>query len=559
MKTILSLAIVVLLFGTAQTTRSQFILKADKETITINAGETATFKISFTILNGFDASIFLGVTQGNLQMLSGGGTLSTSIVNIPYDDITLTVTTTAFYTRSGLYEFSIYGSNSSLSSSVRCSVNVVGTRSNWRLMPEIEMTEGVPSFITQDPVGNYWYQYYNGLGLQKTSKDTPIDRWQNGTVSEYGDLLIPPLFDTKNNKLWLSGRRNLVSYNLDNKLQTVHTYKNYPFYEVNSLVIDNNTTTVWAGRNGGLFHLISGIWTHMDSTNSALTTHHVLGVGQSGSTIWVGTTDGLVKFDGTNWTRYTPQNSGMPTTGAKVLAVEENGDVWVGLSNDKDVSPLGEYYEFMSGLAKFDGTTWTVFNSKNSPLHKDNIVNGVVIDKKGNKWIATATHRAYSHNGPLGGAGILKYDNKEWTAYTKENSPLPDNMINWIGLDNDDNVWFHQYKEGYYDGPKNFWGVFNESGLPPNLLPPTSVEEFGVSSDGISITPNPSTTSFTVSGIDNMSIVKLLNSMGAVVSNTTSTKSTKQDINVSDLASGVYFVQVRSATGILTKPIIVSH
>ncbi len=40
------------------------------------------------------------------------------------------------------------------------------------------------------------------------------------------------------------------------------------------------------------------------------------------------------------------------------------------------------------GLAKFDGTNWTVYNNSNSGL-PDNVVVSIAIDGSGNKWIGT--------------------------------------------------------------------------------------------------------------------------------------------------------------------------
>ena len=45
-------------------------------------------------------------------------------------------------------------------------------------------------------------------------------------------------------------------------------------------------------------------------------------------------------------------------------------------------------WDLGGGLAKFDGTNWTVFNTSNSGL-PDNYVSSIAIDGSGNKWIGT--------------------------------------------------------------------------------------------------------------------------------------------------------------------------
>jgi hypothetical protein len=88
---------------------------------------------------------------------------------------------------------------------------------------------------------------------------------------------------------------------------------------------------------------------------------------------WIGTGGGLAKFDGTNWTVYNTSNSGLPDNKVRSITIDGSGNKWIGTGG---------------GLAKFDGTNWTVYNTSNSGL-PHNIVNSLVIDGRGNKWIGT--------------------------------------------------------------------------------------------------------------------------------------------------------------------------
>ncbi len=345
---------------------------------------------------------------------------------------------------------------------------------------------------------------------------------------------------------------NSVVWTIDlvTRYMTIH-----PVDLVQSMVMDTNTGTVWVAGRRGLASYSNGTWTKYDSTNSVLQGPAV-GLALSGSTVWVGNRDALVKYDGTTWTQFTLQNSGLPVRGPKVMAAESNGDVWVALCDywQADLNPS----DVMVGLGKFDGTSWTVYDYQNSPLHRSNVINSIAIDKKGNKWIATPLHSTDSYN--FTGAGILKFDNKEWTAYTKDNSPLPDNEINWIGVDNDDNVWFHQYLP-QIQNRISFWGVFNENGLPFPMAP-TSVEEQPIDNPktdgGIILSRNPASTSLTFSGIEGVTAITIVNSLGMEVMQC-SMENMGSTIDVSGLPNGVYFVQFRTATGMITRPVVVSH
>ncbi|MCX8159294.1 MAG: hypothetical protein N3D20_03370, partial [Candidatus Pacearchaeota archaeon] len=95
---------------------------------------------------------------------------------------------------------------------------------------------------------------------------------------------------------------------------------------------------------------------------------------------------GLAKFDGTNWTVYYTSNSGLPYNDVLSLAIDAQGNKWIGTAG---------------GLAKFDGTNWTVYNTSNSGL-PSNSVYSIAIDAQGNKWIGTLEEDLQSLMGQIG-------------------------------------------------------------------------------------------------------------------------------------------------------------
>jgi hypothetical protein len=83
------------------------------------------------------------------------------------------------------------------------------------------------------------------------------------------------------------------------------------------------------------------------------------------------------------------------------------------IAQEKDGSLwIGTYY---GGAEKFDGSTWTKFKTKTCPLPND-LINGIAVDNNNDKWFAT-------------GAGVAKYDGEQWTVYSTKNSELPSNNI----------------------------------------------------------------------------------------------------------------------------------
>lgn len=89
----------------------------------------------------------------------------------------------------------------------------------------------------------------------------------------------------------------------------------------------------------------------------------------------------------------------------------------------------------------------------------------------------------------------------------------------------------------------------------------SNVEEQEAPSAGFHISPNPASTSFTISGIDNIIEIKVMNSLGLEVGSSREPvgANTSQVIDISTLASGVYFAHCRTATGVVTKPFVVAQ
>jgi ligand-binding sensor domain-containing protein len=78
------------------------------------------------------------------------------------------------------------------------------------------------------------------------------------------------------------------------------------------------------------------------------------------------------------------------------------------------------------GLAEFDGSNWTVYDTTNSGLPNDG-VQSIAIDGS-SKWIATWD-------------GLAKFDGLSWTVYNTSNSGLPDDFIFAVAIDGSDNIW----------------------------------------------------------------------------------------------------------------------
>jgi ligand-binding sensor domain-containing protein len=235
---------------------------------------------------------------------------------------------------------------------------------------------------------------------------------------------------------------------------------------VPSLAIEGDN--VWIGTNGGLVKLnkTTGEELFFNRGNSGLPDNEVTSIAIDGSgNKWIGTgSGGLAKFDGTTtWIVYMTSNSGMPSNSIASIAIDGAGNKWIGTTPYLQ----GNIY-IGGGLAKFDGTTWTVYDTSNSSL-PDNNISSLAIDGSGNKWIGTLY------------AGLAKYDGKTWTDYTTLNSGLPDNYVTSIAIDASGNKWIGTDNGGLARFDSTHWSVYTKtnSGLPDNMIMSMAIDNSG--------------------------------------------------------------------------------
>lgn len=277
MKTLFTaLSLVALLFGYSASSAMQndFTLKMDRDTISITAGETATFNLNVAIENGFDASIFLTLTTGQLQIDRGEVSLSTNLLNSPYTGAKLTVKTIAYFTKSGLYEFQITGTNGLLKSTAKCYLRVTPVpRSSWRIMPLSNFDiYPRPEYIIQDEQGNYWH---NLQGIHKENSDTPLEKWGMTPSNQYSFSWLPPVIDYNKNKIWLFRSKvgAVSASNLDGTYISVYDdpitapiLKN----RITTYAMEKLTNIAWVGTTAGLARLNGKVWTTFDLSNSKI-------------------------------------------------------------------------------------------------------------------------------------------------------------------------------------------------------------------------------------------------------------------------------------------------
>lgn len=93
------------------------------------------------------------------------------------------------------------------------------------------------------------------------------------------------------------------------------------------------------------------------------------------------------------------------------LLVDNAGNKWIGFTDINTATPN-------VGLVKYNGTTWTLYNTSSTPALPSNFISALAKDNAGNIWIGTK-------------AGLVKYDGVNFTTYNTTNG-LPSNTITCI-------------------------------------------------------------------------------------------------------------------------------
>ncbi|MFA6598764.1 MAG: T9SS type A sorting domain-containing protein [Ignavibacteriaceae bacterium] len=217
--------------------------------------------------------------------------------------------------------------------------------------------------------------------------------------------------------------------------------------------IASDGCSVWAINNSlvDIYNPLSPLAINHDSSSSVFT--HlpqnsewlkftvggtVDAIALEGDIVWAGTySSGLVRMNkGTGEkTIFNTSNSGLPSDEIKSIAIDGNGDKWIGTYNH--------------GIAKFDGTNWGVFKTSNSKLPSD-LVTSLAIDARGNKWIGTR-------------AGLAKFDGITWTVYNTSNSGIPSNNVSCLVIDKNGNKWFSA--NGLVKFDDTSWTAYSSSGF----------------------------------------------------------------------------------------------
>ena len=224
--------------------------------------------------------------------------------------------------------------------------------------------------------------------------------------------------------LWLAGDAGVIKYNKTTGEQIIYR----PFYTGDPFSYSNTSLKLTKDHEGNLWvaSYANGIGNYdgkewkvysanygnfpINSTSAIFVDKH--------NNKWIGSPAYFIKFNNEKWETWHNETLECQSSSASfitAMALDHDGVIWI-----------GGYSSLCGTFGKFTGDGFEFYNVEEPEQIIG--VTSIAVDKRNNIWVS--------------GNGLRKYDGKEFTTYTHENSTLPITDIHDIKVDNAGNVWF---------------------------------------------------------------------------------------------------------------------
>ncbi|MCO5250427.1 MAG: T9SS type A sorting domain-containing protein [Candidatus Kapabacteria bacterium] len=395
--------------------------------------------------------------------------------------------------------------------------NLKSENPEWMYFPELEDIRGM------EAIDHY---IYLGLAYPKTG----IIRLnlENLKLDTIDPAMVAESFkqDSKGN-VWIGTPRGLwetrdkfIINKYDHTNSNLKRYFNGPDLDILCIAIDKYDNK-WLGTDSGLvrFDGVEGEFFHHPNKLVSKRFTHVL-LDNDGESIWIWRNEnygGIMKFLQGEFINFDTSNSNIVNPRIRGLDIDNNNNLWM----------IGQYILSLpsSGkLIKYDGDNWEHYDMDNPSIAQLDTDTELKIDKGGTKWIGTRK------------GGLIKYDGSIWSQYNTENSGISGNRISRIVIDKYGNKWI-----ATGSGINGFPAleVFREGGV----FLPTNVQDYIREQDSKTpiVYPNPANEIIKVTDlIKRERSFEISNIMGKVLLNGTF----YHEIDVSSLPTGFYFLKV---------------
>ncbi len=217
--------------------------------------------------------------------------------------------------------------------------------------------------------------------------------------------------------LWFGTRKGVIGVYKD----SIWGYIDLKAYEIYSSVLAvafDSDGTLWCGTHWGALYfgkekLIRYDFSKLPTNISGSTS--VRDIQEDGDGyIWFAIQDGgIARLDKKGkWRMFHPNNSRFPSMKVNSLTVDNDGDIWA-------TTP--------SGIAHFDDNEWVIYNTTNSGVICNNVTAMTIEGEV--KWFAGRD------------GSIMKLDDDGWEVYRPSDSPLANEPIYTLLVDDDGVLW----------------------------------------------------------------------------------------------------------------------
>lgn len=250
--------------------------------------------------------------------------------------------------------------------------------------------------ITNANDGSTWFGL-NGGGVRRFLPTSPSQQWTSYRQSDgnsisadvIGQMASDQFGIGETNEIWclpllagISRFQSRLTDPINGDWTNYSTFSGIPPNWVTSVQVNLARRTVWFGTHyGQLFFYNGNGWSSDERPNNYNGQINTIAV-ENGDIIWAGTIDGAFRR-AISWRQYTTAD-GLPSNNVHAIVVDIHNTKWFGTSG---------------GFARFDNSSWSIFNRVNSPLPSDT-VQALAIDEDGKIWIGTTNGAAvYDPNG----------------------------------------------------------------------------------------------------------------------------------------------------------------
>ena len=236
----------------------------------------------------------------------------------------------------------------------------------------------------------------------------------------------PPVMVDAKKTLWVGGASGVIKYDT-----AFHFYAptTFTLSAVTCLAMDSSGV-LWVGTDGYLASFDGKAWTQYTQTQVSSATALAAGA----NTLWIGTSSGMSSYSGGTFTALpNPIPNGLPAYSVGGITIDKNGKVYVA--------------DYGSGLAVYDGATWTTYKGAQMGLAVGTAIKDVAVGPGGKVYVATDK-------------GLAVYNGTSWSVLTQANSHVPYEVINSLQFDAAGRLWAASSYQGLgcFDGAT--WSVY---------------------------------------------------------------------------------------------------